>query len=59
MEIVDSCSATVHLSSLQLAEGMTISATAHNCGWATPSAFIESFRLATGQTPRIYQLAAI
>lgn len=45
----------VHQAMIYLAEGMTASATANSCGWATPSAFIESFRLATGQTPRAYQ----
>lgn len=40
---------------IDLAEGHSISETAHRCGWATSSAFIDSFRRATGQTPGAYQ----
>lgn len=48
----------VYQAMIRLAEGRPIAATAHECGWATPSAFISAFRQATGQTPRAYQLAA-
>jgi len=49
----------VYQAMINLSEGMTISATAHDCGWATPSAFIEGFRSVTGQTPRTYQMTAV
>lgn len=40
---------------IDLARGYSITETAVRCGWATPSAFIDSFRRAVGQTPRAYQ----
>ena len=49
----------VYQAMINLAEGMTISATAHDCGWATPSAFSEGFRSVVGQTPRTYQMTAV
>jgi len=39
---------------IDLAEGRSITETGHRCGWATTSAFIDSFRRATGQTPGAY-----
>ncbi|MFW0797353.1 helix-turn-helix transcriptional regulator [Gordonia sp. CPCC 205515] len=45
----------VYHAMIHLAEGRSIAATAHLCGWATPSAFIAAFGQATGQTPRAYQ----
>jgi AraC-like DNA-binding protein len=49
----------VYQAMINLAEGMTISTTAHDCGWAIPSAFIEGFRSVSGQTPRAYQVTAV
>ncbi|WP_372406108.1 helix-turn-helix transcriptional regulator [Streptomyces luteireticuli] len=34
-----------------LAEGLTVTAVAHRCGWASSSAFIDVFRRAFGRTP--------
>jgi AraC-like DNA-binding protein len=51
-------SVRVYQAMIDLAEGLTVTETAHHCGWSTPSAFIESFRLATGHTPRAYQRGA-
>lgn len=38
-----------------LAEGATVTETAHRCGWATASAFIDTFTRTMGQTPGAYQ----
>jgi AraC-like DNA-binding protein len=38
-----------------LAEGVTVTETAHRCGWATASAFIDTFTRTMGQTPGAYQ----
>lgn len=38
-----------------LAEGSTVTETAHECGWATASAFIDSFTRTMGQTPGTYR----
>ncbi|WP_067692248.1 AraC family transcriptional regulator [Nocardia jejuensis] len=34
-----------------LAEGETVTAAAHHCGWASPSAFIDAYRRVLGRTP--------
>jgi AraC-like DNA-binding protein len=44
---------------LQLAEGATVTATARRCGWATASAFIDTFARTMGQTPGSYRAASI
>lgn len=40
---------------IALAGGATVTETAHDCGWSTPSAFIDVFRRSMGQTPGTYQ----
>lgn len=42
---------------IQLAGGASVTETGHRCGWATTSAFIDTFRHAMGQTPGSYQSA--
>lgn len=42
---------------IQLAGDASVTETAHRCGWATTSAFIDTFRRAMGQTPGSYQSA--
>jgi AraC-like DNA-binding protein len=42
---------------IQLAGDATVTEAAHRCGWATTSAFIDTFRRAMGQTPGSYQHA--
>ncbi|MEV0275858.1 helix-turn-helix transcriptional regulator [Streptomyces sp. NPDC050610] len=44
---------------LQLAEGATVTGTARRCGWATTSAFIDTFARTMGQTPGAYRNAAV
>ncbi|AHH98942.1 helix-turn-helix transcriptional regulator [Kutzneria viridogrisea] len=44
---------------VQLAEGATVTETAHRCGWATTSAFVDTFSRTMGQTPGAYRSAAI
>ncbi|WP_327641053.1 helix-turn-helix domain-containing protein [Kribbella sp. NBC_00482] len=34
-----------------LAEGASVTQVAHRCGWASTSAFIDTFRRAFGHTP--------
>jgi AraC-like DNA-binding protein len=41
----------LHLASRLLAEGHSVTGVAHQCGWASTSAFIDTFRRAFGQTP--------
>jgi AraC-like DNA-binding protein len=41
-----------------LAEGATVTQTAHRCGWATASAFVDTFTKTMGQTPGAYRAAA-
>jgi AraC-like DNA-binding protein len=41
----------LHYAVRYLANGSTVSATAHRCGWATTSAFIDVYRHAFGRTP--------
>lgn len=43
---------------VRLAEGATVTETAHACGWATVSAFVDVFARTTGQTPGRYRAAA-
>ncbi|MEU6541453.1 helix-turn-helix transcriptional regulator [Streptomyces sp. NPDC047000] len=40
-----------------LAEGASVSETGRRCGWATTSAFIDTFSRAMGQTPGTYRIA--
>lgn len=42
---------------IQLASDASVTEAAHRCGWATTSAFIDTFRRAMGQTPGSYQSA--
>jgi AraC-like DNA-binding protein/mannose-6-phosphate isomerase-like protein (cupin superfamily) len=44
---------------IELAQGASVTETAHRCGWATPSAFIDTFTRALGQTPGAYRAAAL
>ncbi|MFJ8139287.1 AraC family transcriptional regulator [Streptomyces sp. NPDC096013] len=41
-----------------LAEGATVSETGHQCGWATTSAFIDTFSRTMGQTPGTYRIGS-
>lgn len=41
----------LHHALVLIAEGHPVTTTAHRCGWATPSAFIDTFRHAFGTTP--------
>jgi AraC-like DNA-binding protein len=50
--------ARVFKAMIHLAEDATVTETAHHCGWATPSAFIDTFARTMGQTPGAYQAAA-
>jgi AraC-like DNA-binding protein len=43
---------------VQLSEGATVTQTAHRCGWATTSAFIDTFTRTMGETPGAYRSAA-
>jgi AraC-like DNA-binding protein len=43
---------------IYLAEGATVTQTGHRCGWATTSAFIDTFNRIMGQTPGAYRDAA-
>jgi AraC-like DNA-binding protein len=43
---------------IELADGATVTQTAHRCGWATASAFVDTFTAAMGQTPGAYRSAA-
>jgi AraC-like DNA-binding protein len=40
---------------VQLAEGATVTETARDCGWATTSAFVDTFTRTMGQTPGTYR----
>lgn len=40
---------------IRLAEGATVTETAHLCGWATTSAFVDIFARTMGQTPGSYR----
>jgi transcriptional regulator GlxA family with amidase domain len=41
-----------------LADGATVTETAHACGWATASAFIDTFTRTMGQTPGAYRASS-
>lgn len=43
---------------IHLAEGSTVTETAHLCGWATPSAFVDAFTRTMGHTPGTHRSAA-
>lgn len=43
---------------VRLAEGATVTEAAHACGWATTSAFVDTFARTMGQTPGAYRRAA-
>lgn len=43
---------------LELTAGSTVTETAHRCGWATTSAFVDTFTRTMGQTPGTYRAAA-
>ncbi|WOX11071.1 helix-turn-helix transcriptional regulator [Streptomyces sp. N50] len=40
---------------VMLAEGATVTDTAHACGWATTSAFVQTFAQTVGTTPGVYR----
>ncbi|MFI5783871.1 AraC family transcriptional regulator [Nocardia sp. NPDC051570] len=40
---------------LELTAGATVTQTAHRCGWATTSAFVDTFTRTMGQTPGAYR----
>jgi AraC-like DNA-binding protein len=40
---------------IELAGGSSVTEAGHRCGWATTSAFIDTFRQAMGQTPGAYR----
>ena len=40
---------------IELSQGATVTETAHRCGWATTSAFIDTFARCMGQTPGTYR----
>ncbi|MEU9348133.1 AraC family transcriptional regulator [Streptomyces sp. NPDC048278] len=42
---------------IQLAEGATVTETGRRCGWATTSAFIDTFTRTVGRTPGSYRAA--
>ncbi|WP_328615588.1 helix-turn-helix transcriptional regulator [Amycolatopsis sp. NBC_00355] len=43
---------------LELTAGSSVTQTAHRCGWATTSAFVDTFTRTMGQTPGTYRAAA-
>ncbi|MEV6348270.1 helix-turn-helix transcriptional regulator [Actinoplanes sp. NPDC051851] len=43
---------------IELARGATVTEAGHRCGWATTSAFVDTFARTTGQTPGAYRTAA-
>lgn len=43
---------------VMLAEGATVTTTAHACGWATTSAFVHTFAQTMGTTPGTYRAGA-
>jgi AraC-like DNA-binding protein len=42
---------------IELSGGATVTETAHRCGWATTSAFVDTFARTTGQTPGAHRAA--
>jgi len=51
--------ARVFQAMIELAQGVNVTETARRCGWATPSAFIDTFTRALGQTPGAYRATAL
>jgi AraC-like DNA-binding protein len=49
----------VYRAMIELAGGASVTETAHRCGWATPSAFIDTFRRTVGRTPGAYRSTAV
>ncbi|HEX4225193.1 MAG TPA: helix-turn-helix transcriptional regulator [Pseudonocardiaceae bacterium] len=49
--------ARVFRAMIELAQDATVTDTARHCGWATASAFIDTFTRAMGQTPGAYRAA--
>ena len=47
----------IHHALVRLAEGVSVTGTAIECGWSNPSSFIDAFSRAVGQTPGRYQAA--
>jgi AraC-like DNA-binding protein len=43
---------------VHLTDGATVTDTAHRCGWATTSAFVDTFARTMGQTPGTYRTTA-
>lgn len=41
----------LHAALIGLAEGQSVTRVAHACGWASTSAFIDTFKQAFGHTP--------
>lgn len=50
--------ARVFQAMIELAQGASVTDTAHHCGWATPSAFVDTFTRTMGQTPGTYRAAS-
>ncbi|MGO4753803.1 helix-turn-helix transcriptional regulator [Streptomyces sp. 2MCAF27] len=48
----------LHHALLLLSDGLTVTAVAHRCGWASASAFIDVFRRVFGYTPGDYRTQA-
>jgi len=44
---------------IELADGATVTQAGHRCGWATTSAFVDTFARTMGQTPGAYRSAAV
>ena len=44
---------------IELAEGATVTEAGHSCGWATTSAFVDTFARTMGQTPGAYRAATV
>jgi AraC-like DNA-binding protein len=47
--------ARIFTAMVMLAEGATVTDTAHACGWATTSAFVQTFAQTVGITPGLYR----
>jgi AraC-like DNA-binding protein len=43
---------------IELADGATVTQVGHRCGWATTSAFVDTFTRTMGQTPGTYRAAS-
>ena len=42
----------------QVANGATVTETAHRCGWSTTSSFIDTFQRSMGRAPGAYRVAS-